>query len=64
MYQVYNMGHRMEIYCSARDAKHVIAAAQAFGIEAQVVGRTEKSESGKNQLTVSHGAQSLRYVGP
>jgi phosphoribosylformylglycinamidine cyclo-ligase len=64
MYQVYNMGHRMEIYCAARDAKHVIDAARAFGIEAGVIGRTEKSDTGKNHLTVTHGAQSLRYQGP
>jgi phosphoribosylformylglycinamidine cyclo-ligase len=64
MYQVYNMGHRMEIYCSPRDVKHVLGAAQAFGIAAQVIGRTEKSPTGKNQLTLSHGAKSLRYLGP
>lgn len=64
MYQVYNMGHRMEVYCAPRDAKHVISAAKAFGIEAQVVGRTEKSDTGKNQLTVSHGARALRYLAP
>jgi phosphoribosylformylglycinamidine cyclo-ligase len=64
MYQVYNMGHRMEIYCSPRDTKHVIGAAQAFGIAAQVVGRTEKSATGKNQLTLTHGAKALRYQAP
>jgi phosphoribosylformylglycinamidine cyclo-ligase len=64
MYQVYNMGHRMEIYCSPRDAKHVIEAAQAYGIAAQVVGRTEKSATGKNQLTLTHGAKALRYLAP
>jgi phosphoribosylformylglycinamidine cyclo-ligase len=64
MYQVYNMGHRMEIYCTARDAKHVIGVAQAFGIDARVIGRTEKTDTGKNQLTIAHGSRSLRYLGP
>ncbi len=64
MYQVYNMGHRMEIYCAPRDAKVIIAAAKDFGIDAQVVGRTEKSDSGKNLLTISHGAKQLRYLAP
>jgi phosphoribosylformylglycinamidine cyclo-ligase len=64
MYQVYNMGHRMEVYCSARDARHVIEAARSFGIQAQQIGRTEKSAHGKNQLSVSHGARPLRYAAP
>ena len=63
MYQVYNMGHRMEVYCTARDARHVIEAARSFGIQAQLVGRTEAA-NGRNQLTVSHGAQRLQYLAP
>ena len=46
MYQVYNMGHRMEVYCTARDARHVIEAARAFGIAAQVIGRTDNPLTG------------------
>ncbi|HEU4580172.1 MAG TPA: AIR synthase-related protein [Polyangiaceae bacterium] len=64
MYQVYNMGHRMEVYCTARDAKHVIEAARSFGIAAQQIGRTERSESGSNQLSLSHGARVLSYAAP
>jgi phosphoribosylformylglycinamidine cyclo-ligase len=69
MYQVYNMGHRMEVYCTARDARHVIEAARSFGIKAQRIGRTEASEarggaSARNQLTVCHGARRLQYAAP
>ena len=64
MYQVYNMGHRMEVYCTARDARHVIEAARSFGIQAQAIGRTEKSESGENQLSIAHGKRWLRYAAP
>jgi phosphoribosylformylglycinamidine cyclo-ligase len=64
MYQVYNMGHRMEIYCLPRDTRAIIAAAKDFGIQAQVIGRTEKSDSGKNQLSVVHGKKTLRYLAP
>jgi phosphoribosylformylglycinamidine cyclo-ligase len=64
MYQVYNMGHRMEIYCLPRDARTIIAAARDFGIDAQVIGRTEKNDGGKNQLSVVHGKQTLRYLSP
>jgi phosphoribosylformylglycinamidine cyclo-ligase len=64
MYQVYNMGHRMEVYCTRRDVRKVIDAAQAFGIEAQVVGHTEKSAQQANCLTLMHGARRLEYVTP
>jgi phosphoribosylformylglycinamidine cyclo-ligase len=64
MYQVYNMGHRMEVYCTARDARHVIEAARSFGIAAQQIGRTERAESGQNQLSITHGARPLRYSVP
>lgn len=50
MYKVFNMGHRMEIYLPAADAQRVIDIARSFGIEAQVVGRVEESES--NRLTI------------
>jgi phosphoribosylformylglycinamidine cyclo-ligase len=64
MYQVYNMGHRMEIYCLAKDARKVIAAARDFGIEAQVIGRTERAEGDRSRLTISHGARLIEYLGP
>jgi phosphoribosylformylglycinamidine cyclo-ligase len=44
MYQVFNMGHRMEIYVSAKDADSIIAVAEKFGIAAQVIGRVKKSQ--------------------
>lgn len=51
MYKVFNMGHRMEIYLNESYANEVIAIAQSFGIEAQIVGRVEASASKK--VTVS-----------
>jgi phosphoribosylformylglycinamidine cyclo-ligase len=62
MYQVYNMGHRMEIYCLPKDVRHITLAAQSFGIQAQQVGHTRKSDATQNQLTLSHGKQTLRYL--
>ncbi len=50
MYKVFNMGHRMEIYLSKEDADQVIEISKSFGIEAQIVGRVEDSES--NKLTI------------
>ena len=41
MYQVYNMGHRMEVYTTPEHAAEVMAAAERHGVAAQVVGRVE-----------------------
>lgn len=53
MYKVFNMGHRMEIYCPAAKVDEVIAIAAEFAIEAKQVGYTEKSDSEKNKLSLS-----------
>lgn len=62
MYQVYNMGHRMEVYCTKRAAKKVIEIAKGFGVDAQVIGHTEKSSRPGNEITLLHGARKLHYV--
>ncbi len=49
MYQVFNMGHRMEIYVRPEVAKQVIAISKSFNIDAQVVGRIEE---GARSLTI------------
>ncbi len=49
MYQVFNMGHRMEIYVRPEVAEQVIAISKSFNIDAQVVGRIEE---GKKSLTI------------
>ena len=61
MYKVFNMGHRMEVYCTPANAKHVIKLAKAFNIDARVVGRTEKNRSGNN-LSLSHQKQIFSYT--
>ncbi len=60
MYRVYNMGHRMEVYCPPRQVRNVIACAESFGIRAAQIGHTEKSPSG-NRLTLMHGRRRLSY---
>ncbi|HRW63921.1 MAG TPA: AIR synthase-related protein, partial [Bacteroidales bacterium] len=50
MYKVFNMGHRMEIYTSPKNASGIIQIAKSFNIEAQIVGRCEASD--KNKLTI------------
>ncbi len=44
MYQVFNMGHRMELYAAPEFADRIIAAAKAFDIDARVVGHVEEGE--------------------
>ena len=63
MFRVYNMGHRMEIYCDPSAADAVIAQSESFGIPAQVIGRTEDSqrEDGQNHVTIQHEGKKLEY---
>ena len=49
MYQVFNMGHRMEIYVRPEEAEQVIAISRSFNIDAQVIGRIEE---GPRSLTI------------
>lgn len=62
MYKVFNMGHRMEVYCEPKDTSLVIDVASAFGIPARVVGRTEKSR-GANKLSLRHEGEVFEYKG-
>jgi len=64
MYEVYNMGHRMEVFCKDSDAKKIIKIAESFGIDAKIIGHTEKSKrkDGKNHLTIKTQAQTLEYA--
>jgi phosphoribosylformylglycinamidine cyclo-ligase len=50
MYQVFNMGHRMEIYCAPSLAEELIQISRSFNIEAQVVGHVAASD--KKKLTI------------
>lgn len=50
MYEVFNMGHRFEIYTGSQNASDIISMASDFGIGAKIVGHTE-SYSGR-KLTI------------
>ncbi|HMV14828.1 MAG TPA: AIR synthase-related protein [Chitinophagales bacterium] len=51
MYQVFNCGHRLEIYCAPEHAEIIIAIANSFAVEAQVIGYVEAAD--KKQVTIS-----------
>ncbi|WP_026978179.1 AIR synthase related protein [Flavobacterium tegetincola] len=55
MYQVFNCGHRMELYVPENVAQEIISISQSFGVEAQIVGRVEASESKKLTITSEFG---------
>jgi phosphoribosylformylglycinamidine cyclo-ligase len=55
MYQVFNMGHRMEAYCDPKDAGWMMEIAAGFGMDAQVVGRCEAGTGKKLLLTDPDG---------
>jgi phosphoribosylformylglycinamidine cyclo-ligase len=59
MYEVFNMGCRLEIYCDAADADTMIAAANEFGIASQIIGRVEESE--KKELVIKLKDEEIRY---
>ncbi|WP_291723721.1 AIR synthase related protein [Bernardetia sp.] len=57
MYQVFNMGHRLEIYLPKEHAQTVIDISKSFGIDAKIIGRVEKNADEGKKLTISsaHG---------
>lgn len=55
MYQVFNCGHRMEIYVPQELAEDIIAISKSFNVEAQIVGRVEASETKKLTITSEFG---------
>ena len=59
MYEVFNMGCRLEIYCAAGDAKAMIVTAESYGIAAQIIGRVEKSN--KKELLIKTGSEEIVY---
>lgn len=55
MYQVFNCGHRMEIYTTEDVAQEIIKISQSFNIEAQIVGRVEAFEGKKLTIKSEFG---------
>jgi phosphoribosylformylglycinamidine cyclo-ligase len=55
MYQVFNMGHRFEIYTDELGAAGIIELAGKYGIDAQLVGHCEESEQKRLTIKGEHG---------
>ena len=50
MYQVFNCGHRMELYVPEKIAEDIISISKSFQVEAQIIGRVKASN--KKKLTI------------
>ncbi len=61
MYQVFNMGHRLEIFTNESDAKALIDIAASLGIEAQIIGRVEAADTKELVLKGSFGTETFSY---
>ncbi len=55
MYQVFNMGHRYEVYLPEAYAQTVIDISKSFGIEAQIVGRVEAADKKEVEIVTKTG---------
>lgn len=55
MYQVFNCGHRMELYVSPEIAEDIIEISKSFNVDAQIVGRVEDSKNKRLTITSDYG---------
>lgn len=63
MHQVYNMGHRLEVFLEPQDVEVALRLAAELGLGAQVIGRTEASArpDSANHVTIIRAGQVLEY---
>ena len=59
MYQVFNMGTRMEIYTDEKNADNIIGVAKSFNVDARVIGRVEDAAS--KSLTIKTAKEEIRF---
>jgi len=55
MYQVFNMGHRLEVYLPEDQAEKVVQLARSFRIEAQVIGQVEEAAANSVRIESPYG---------
>jgi len=59
LYQVFNCGHRLEIYCDREAVGTIVSMSEKMGVEARVIGRVESSsEPGRNEVVI-HGSNGI-----
>ena len=55
MYQVFNCGHRMELYVSPKIAEDIISISKSFNVDAKIIGRVEPSKTKKLTIKSEFG---------
>ena len=55
MYQVFNCGHRMELYVKPEEANAIIEISKSFNVDAKIIGRVEASEQKKLTIKSEYG---------
>ena len=55
MYQVFNMGHRLEIYTDENSAQSVINISKSFNLDAKILGRVEDCKENKLSISTNKG---------
>jgi phosphoribosylformylglycinamidine cyclo-ligase len=55
MYQVFNCGHRMELYVAPEIAENLIAISKSYLVDAKIIGRVEESASKKLTIKSEYG---------
>lgn len=55
MYQVFNCGHRLELYVSPEIAEDIIKISQSFNVDAQIIGRVESSSQKRLTIQSTYG---------
>jgi phosphoribosylformylglycinamidine cyclo-ligase len=60
MYQVFNMGHRFEIYTTPEAATEIIKISSDFNLEARIIGHCESSDYNKLTIQTEYGSFEYR----
>ncbi len=55
MYQVFNMGHRMELYVNEEIAEEIISISKSFNVDAKIIGKVEASNGKSLKITSEYG---------
>jgi len=61
MYQVFNMGHRLEIFTEPKQAQALIDLAKTFNIQAQIIGKVEAAAQKELVLSGDFGQETFTY---
>ena len=55
MYQVFNCGHRMELYVTPEVAESIIEISKAFNVDAKIIGSVHPSKTKKLTIKSEFG---------